>query len=577
MRNLTVKINWRYQFLFIVFVALGLYYPAIFAGENSVDDFQMLQNLADQKLDIYGIFTPSGGFYYRPLLMLTFYLDQYLWDGTQSFMHLENILLHAANALLVYLLVKKSMRYFSEELASAPLLASLLFAIHPITTESVNWISGRTDLLGTFFVLLSTLVLLVAGERRSVPLTLAGAATFACAVTSKEVMVFYFPVACLAVWHAAGGGRGAARLLAAFAGPFILLALAYLLLRITTVPVSAHGVDDLLEKWRYDLYNTLRVTFKAFGFYVKKMFIPVPLNFAIRQVSDWYTLLGLGVALLSGWLLYARYRFFRPFAVAFWMVAPAILVALTNVAWTPLAERYIYLSSAFVCIGSAPLLVMAGRCFGAKVGVLLLGLLLISAATVTAQRNLVWQDNYLLYQDTLRKNPDFAAAHNEVGIALIETGRFDEAEVVLQKAIASGMGEKNPLIYINLSQVYLQRKDLSLARQTLKSSFTEPRNANLEVLKMLAKVSESALIHGEHFGFESNTQVVEEMVVIYQGIYSRNGDTSQLYRAGQLLLALKRNDEAGRIFAEVAARAPKDAFYYEAAKKLAKKFGAQSG
>lgn len=572
-----MKINWHFQLLFVVFVALGLYYPAIFAGENSVDDFQMLQSLADQKLDAFGAFKPSGGFYYRPLLMLTFYLDQYLWDGTQSFIHLENILLHAANALLVYLLVKKTMRYFSEELVAAPLLASLLFVSHPITTESVNWISGRTDLLGTFFVFLCTLILIAAGENRSLLLAVIGAAIFLCAVTSKEVMVFYFPVACLVIWYTANGGTSSARLLAGFVGPFVLLTLVYILWRITTVPASAHGVADLIGKWNYSLVDTLRVTFKAFGFYVKKMFIPVPLNFTIRQVSDWYAPFGIFVVFTSIWFCLRHVRKFWPFAIAFWMTAPAILVALTNVAWTPLAERYIYLSSAFACIGLAPLIIKLGQVVNYKIGLFFLATLLAASTTVTAQRNLQWQDNYLLYQDTLQKNPDFAAAHNEVGIALIDAGRFDEAEVVLQKAIASGMGEKNPLIYINLSQVYLQREDFLLARQTLKSSFAEPRNANLEVLKMLAKVNESALIHGEHFGYESHTQVVEEMVVIYQWIYSRNGDTSQLYRAGQLLLALKRNDEAGRIFAEVVARAPKDAFYFEAAKKLAKKFGVQSG
>jgi len=58
-------------------------------------------------------------------------------------------------------------------------------------------------------------------------------------------------------------------------------------------------------------------------------------------------------------------------------------------------------------------------------------------------------------------------------------------------------------------------------------------------------------------------------------IYARNGDTSQLYRAGQLLLPLKRDDEAALVFAEVAEKAPKDAFYYAAATKLAVKLRPQ--
>ena len=88
------RLNRPYQILLVIFVVLGLFYPAIFAGENSVDDAQMLSGLVDAKLDLVGLFTPSGGFYYRPLLVLTFFLDQLIWGGAESFMHLENILHH---------------------------------------------------------------------------------------------------------------------------------------------------------------------------------------------------------------------------------------------------------------------------------------------------------------------------------------------------------------------------------------------------------------------------------------------------------------------------------------------------
>ena len=421
------RLDRRFQLLLIAFAVLGLFYPAIFASGNSVDDYRMLQVLADGKPDLFSLFLPSGGFYYRPLLMLTFWFDQSFWDGTASFMHLENLLLHAANAVLVYLLVEKAMRQFADEVGFAPLLAGLLFAIHPITTESVNWISGRTDLLGTFFVLLTSLALLTAGARRSMAWSLFSAALFACAVMSKEIMVFFLPAAGLLLWHAAGSTRQASRQVVMFLLPFLLLGLAYFALRLLLSP-SMHGISDLLAKWRYDLFDTLRVSFKVFGFYVKKLFVPVPLNFTIRQVSDLYAPFGLGVVLVSIWLMRRHYRWFLPFFIAFWMIMPALLLALTSIAWTPLAERYIYLSAAFVAAGSAPLLIRLGHVLAPRVGILLLTILLASAATVTAQRTLVWQDNERLFADTLRQNPDFAAAHNELGIALKEKGQTRAAE-----------------------------------------------------------------------------------------------------------------------------------------------------
>lgn len=569
------RIERRYQILLIIFTVLGLFYPAIFAGDNSVDDYRMLQELADGKLNVVSLFIPPGGFYYRPLLMLTFWIDQYLWDGTASFMHLENLLLHAANAVLVYLMVEKALRRFAGEAGLTPLLAGLLFAVHPITTESVNWISGRTDLLGTFFVLLTSLALLTAGVRRSSSWVLLSAGLFVCAIMSKEVMVFFFPVACLLLWHAAGSSRVSLRLVATFAFPYLILGVVFVVLRLLLVSSSASGVDDLLAKWHYDLFNTLRVSFKVFGFYIKKLFVPVPLNFTIRQVSDLYAPFGLGLGIVSVWFLVRHYRQFFPFAVAFWLTAPAILIALTSVAWTPLAERYIYLSAAFVAAGIAPLLIHFGRVLGPKIGPLLLAILLASAASVTAQRTLIWQDNHLLFADTLQKNPDFAAAHNELGIALIEKGQTEEAEKVLREAIDSGKGKTNPLLYVNLSSVYLGANEFLRARQCLLKSFAELRNANPEVLKMLAKVSETSLRHADLLEFPDREAFLEDMVKTYRAIYARNADASQLYRAGQLLLGLKRDAEAAVVFAEVVKKAPVDAYYYPAARKLAEKLKPQ--
>lgn len=569
------RLERRYQLLLIVFVVLGIFYPAIFAGVSSVDDYKMLQILSDGTFNLHGLFLPNGSFYYRPLLMLTFWFDQLLWAGTPSFMHLENILLHAANAVLVYFLVEKALRQFAGEVGMAPLLAGLLFAVHPITTESVNWISGRTDLLGTFFVLLTSLALLTAGARRSLWWVLLSAGLFACAIMSKEIMVFFLPPACLLLWHAAGSSRAALRLVLVFILPFVLLGATFFALRLLLLSPSAHGLSDLLAKWRYDLFDTVRVSLKVFGFYVKKLFVPVPLNFTIRQVSELYTPFGIGAVIASGWLLARHYRQFFPFAVAFWMIGPAVVLALTSIAWTPLAERYIYLSAAFVAAGIAPLLRQVGRLFSPQVGLLLLTILLASATTVTAQRTLVWQDNYLLFADTLRQNPDFAAAHNELGIALKEKGRTAEAGNVLQAAIDSGKGKGNPLLYVNLANVHLGHKEFLRARRCLQESFVGLDAANLEVIKMLAKVSEAALRHGDFLGFSDKQTFLEDMVKTYQVIYARNGDTSQLYRAGQLLLPLKRDDEAALVFAEVAEKAPKDAFYYAAATKLAVKLRPQ--
>lgn len=75
-------------------------------------------------------------------------------------MHLENILLHCANSLLVFLLARKILVSQDNKTLVIPLFAALLFALHPVNVEAVAWIAGRTDPLLALFVLSSCYFLL---------------------------------------------------------------------------------------------------------------------------------------------------------------------------------------------------------------------------------------------------------------------------------------------------------------------------------------------------------------------------------------------------------------------------------
>ncbi len=96
----------------------------------------------------------------------------------------------------------------------------------------------------------------------------------------------------------------------------------------------------------YDLLNKVRVAFKVYGFYFKKLLIPWPLNFGIIEISGWYVLAGVVLAVL---LLYLVWRADVPVPfglMAFCALSPALLVVFGKMTWTPLAERYLYTSVA---------------------------------------------------------------------------------------------------------------------------------------------------------------------------------------------------------------------------------------
>src|SRR2546430_15790131 len=87
---------------------------------------------------------------YRPIRDISYAIDYALWGERPFGYHLTNLVIHAANVLLVFALIRR----FTASLVTA-VLTALIFAVHPIQTDAVTYISGRRDLLFTFFYLLA--------------------------------------------------------------------------------------------------------------------------------------------------------------------------------------------------------------------------------------------------------------------------------------------------------------------------------------------------------------------------------------------------------------------------------------
>ena len=152
------ELSGRYQVLLIIFLSLGVYYPSIFGQVNTVDDFKLITSLINiDHIDLRHLFFPMSPLhYYRPILLLSFLFDRFVFFCAASFMHLDNIILHTINGVLVFLIVRELSRMFKiSENRYIALFASMLFILHPINTEAVNWISGRTDVLAGTFVFLA--------------------------------------------------------------------------------------------------------------------------------------------------------------------------------------------------------------------------------------------------------------------------------------------------------------------------------------------------------------------------------------------------------------------------------------
>lgn len=577
-----MRVKVPYQILFLLFVVFGLYYPSLFAPFISVDDIKMVNWLENGSFgSVWGVFRPGGRFYYRPLLKLTFLADHRFWGLQASFMHLENILIHGVNVLLVFSLARRAFRGAGLNNQLLPVIAGLVFALHPIQTESVNWISGRTDPLATLFVLSAMLTLVYALETRRAAIGLGAAILFLAGVMSKEMSLFALPALLFLVWRWPRAGqnestwvrtRGA--LCTFFAGPFVLAGMAYLVARMARFGNGDPAINYVLNHFRYGLFDTFRICLKVFGFYVKKLFVPVPLNFAITNASDHYFWLGFLVLLLVIFLL-ARWQLLSDFlVVSFFLILPALIISLTDVAWTPLAERYLYLPSAFWSIavvggGYAVFQYLPTRFYSAST--VAVTVLLFGGGWTTFQRNMTWQSNLTLFQDTVKKNPDYLPARNDLAIALMAEGRNKEAEEHLKFAQRLDPDRKSSNVHYNNALVLLRDERYEEAAVFISNLLASKEKPSLKFLRNVARVYEVLLLNLEKG--EPLNRARGQLETVYQQIYLKTRDPFVRYCQAKLVMFRGDKETAAVYFAEAYRRAPESAYYKQPALILAEKMG----
>ena len=145
-------------FLIVAVLASGCYLNALGGPFQSDDHRDIVDNtLLRAPHRLSEVFTTPlrvrgnrRGFY-RPITALTYWIDLRLYGPNPFGFHLENLLWHTATALLVLVLLRGLW-------PAEPLMAfgaAALFAVHPVHTEAVSWISGRSEILAAFWGLLA--------------------------------------------------------------------------------------------------------------------------------------------------------------------------------------------------------------------------------------------------------------------------------------------------------------------------------------------------------------------------------------------------------------------------------------
>ena len=424
---------------------------------NFDDDIYVYRNpTVTQGLSLTGIvwaFTHRHGDNWHPLTTLSHMLDCELYGLKPSGHHLTNLLLHAATAILLFLLLSN----LTKALWPSAFIAAV-FAVHPLRVESVAWVAERKDVLsGLFFILtlgaycryvrwtevrrgmsevkpLSGARVTLTSKDYRLALLL-----FALGLLSKPMLVTLpFVLVLLDYWplnrfNPTSGNtiRSTVNRLAWEKVPFLLLSAA-------SCVATILAQDRLIESARnlnLSVWSRIGNALIAYATYIRQMIYPADLAVLYphpgNQLSVWtvgwcVALLGfITVGVARGWRK-------RPYLLVGWLWFMGMLVpviGLLQVGNQARADRYTYLPQIglyiMVAWGAVDL---CGAWRHRRVVLSAAAALILASLLVRARaQTRYWRDSVSLWKHTLACTSGNFVAHNNLGNALVQRGMLSEA------------------------------------------------------------------------------------------------------------------------------------------------------
>jgi protein O-mannosyl-transferase len=429
-------IAWAALLAALVLVA---YIPAIRGGFVWDDDLHITNNgLLKDAAGLRRIWTdPTAMPQYYPLVFSTFWVEYHLWGLHPLGYHLDNVLLHAASAIVLW-------RLLARLAVPAPWLAAAVFALHPVHVESVAWATERKNALsGLCYLLAFSAWVRFALEERRRPWAWYGVAAvlFVAALLAKTVTASLPAAAGLVLWWKRGrlGWRDLA--------PLVPLAVLGVALGLNTAAlersqVGAQGVD-----WSLTFVERCLIAGRALWFYSTKLVWPFSLAFIyprwrIDAGAWWQYLFPLAAVAVVVALWAARERLGRAPLAAVLFFGGTLFPALGFVDVFPM--RYSFVADHFQYLASLGLIVLGvGAAATAvarwgvdtRVGTGLAAVVLAVFATLGWRQGALYADAETLYTDTLAKNPDCWLAHNNLAVIQADSGRGTEAATHYEAAL----------------------------------------------------------------------------------------------------------------------------------------------
>ena len=482
---------WQIAAVCIVLVAATVF---CFRGARSNgfldydDDHYVVQNRQVQQgvtaQSVAWAFTTFHSANWHPLTWISHMVDWKLYGKNPSGHHMTSVCWHAANAVLLFLLLL----YMTGFIWRSAMVA-FLFALHPAHVESVAWIAERKDVLCAFFFFATLLAYAWYVRRPSWKRYLWVVCGFACALLSKPMAVTlpfalllldFWPLRRIAFapeiraqWSSTLGK------LCVEKWPLFLMAV---LSSVTTfLAQRAGGAMNLLPL--YPLWERLCNAAISYCRYARIMIWPVSLRAYYYYEPHNIDVLAAVLSALALCLVTAvcwHFRKERPYCLIGWLWFLGTLVpviGIVQVGEQALAERYTYLPYVGLFIA---VVWLAGDAVAnspkLKAGALLLAVAVIAACAVKTDAQVkVWKDSLTLFSHVLAIDPRGETPNRNLAVAYASLGRFAEAQESCERALVYRPSDPRTLAFSALTMMEAMaqthdRRNLPLAGQRLEQA-----------------------------------------------------------------------------------------------------------
>jgi protein O-mannosyl-transferase len=483
--------------LVVAVVTFVAFLPALRAGFVAWDDqSNFVENLDYRGLgwtQLRWMWTTFLLGHYVPLSWMTLGLDYVVWGMNPAGYHLTSLLLHTANAVLLYFVARRLLRLtgvIPREsdgmiVAIPAAFAALFFAVHPLRVESVVWVTERRDVLSGFFCLLSLLFYLRDVERPTAKRTsywlalgmfVGALLSKGTAVTLPAVLLILnvYPVRRLGGepgWWSASAQRVYRELL-----PFMMLAMAIVVMTF----VALQRVHQLAVPQK------VAVSAYSLAFYLWKTVAPLnlsPLYDMPQQVDPTqavYMVSYCVAIVLTAFAWIVRRR--RPGLAIAWLLIVVILFPLLGIHQNGpqiAADRYTYNAAPVLAILAAAGWASLPRPLSAIPAIIASGIIL-SLGALTWNQSGIWHDSMTMWSHVLSLNENSSIALTALGNLTAKEGKTDEAIRYYERSLAidpeSAEAENNLGIALSRQRRFAEAVKHYQRAVALKAAYYEAEN-----------------------------------------------------------------------------------------------------